>query len=235
MLEDWFGMMEIVMPLEAWHRLPRNAGYKYEYVKGKAQITPEPKCCDVVLELESFRAAELEEWERWEVRRLREEDWAELPEVMAAAFSGVAPFATLPEEEMRGAMADGLKHTRAGRDGELIPSACVALMGPWGNRDELQMMGAALVTLRAGETAVGEMTPLLAWIMVVPMVKRRGGGSVLLAAVVEELRRLGHKKLESVVCTGNHGSMTWHWHRGFVMGMTIRERVRERMGRRTKV
>ena len=227
MLEKHFRLFKVPMPIETWHRLPRNGAYKYEYINGQAVIEPRPHCQDVVLDLEAFRAPETDGWEKWEVRPLLEQDWAGLPRLMASAFYGVAPFSTFNEEEMAAAVADCVKTTRGGGDGELLPEACRVLTGRWMGEGAPQGMGAALVTLIRHEVVEG-VVPLLTWIFILPLMKRRGGGVELLSAVVAALRAMGHRKLVSVVCTGNHASMAWHWHMGFVMGPTIREKVRAR-------
>jgi L-amino acid N-acyltransferase YncA len=90
------------------------------------------------------------------------------------------------------------------------------------------MIGAALVTRRAGETTGGQPVPLLNWIFVLPIMKRHGMGELLLKEVVSALRRMNCSRLESVACTGNHSSMAWHWAMGFEMGPTMGERIARR-------
>lgn len=55
----------------------------------------------------------------------------------------------------------------------------------------------------------------LDWIFVAWMEQRRGIGTLLLGAVVSELRALGHSTLASTVLTGNAAPMLWHWRSGF--------------------
>ena len=211
MLQDWLRMTEVGLTIEEWWRLPRNAAYKYEYVDGKAQITPRPLCVDVVLDLEGFRKGG-DRVKELEVRQLRKGDWADLPKVMAGAFAHVAPFGTMTDAELEEAVADCLRVTREGGDGELLRGACVV-----GCDRHCPIAGAALVTLRHGETTRRAKTPLLTWIFVNPWMKRRGVGEAMLADVVQRLREMGHGQMESVVCTGNSSSMAWHWREGFVL------------------
>ena len=228
MLEDWFQTLEFPMSLAKWRCLPRNAAYKYEYIEGQAQITPEPPGVDVVLELKSFAPTPPDDGEKWTVRPLTAGDWELLPDVMAAAFARVAPFATFSDHELGPVAADCIAATRAGKDGSLLPEACMALLNDSAAATGEPLVGAAIVTVRPGETIDGPLVPLLTWIFVNPWVKRRGGGVALLWATVAALRSLSHSHLESVVCPGNHATIMWHWKMGFAMGPTIRDKVRRR-------
>lgn len=232
MLEDWFKHMEVPMPLADWRRLPRNAAYKYEFVEGKALIFPEPTCADVVLDLRTFSPPAPDPREEWLLREMTSDDWNSLPEIMARAFSGVAPFATLTNEELPLVSADCLAETRQGKDGSLLPGACMVLAEKNDASSDHSLAGAALVTIRPGETTGGHPTPLLAWIFIDRWTKRRGGAAALLAAVVGALRTLGYTHLESVVCPGNHATVMWHWKMGFTMGPTLHDKVLTRTARR---
>ncbi len=146
----------------------------------------------------------------------------------AAAFFRVAPFATFGEDQINEVMAEELAVTHRGGDGQLIKDACMLAQEPWGEDKHLEPVGAALVTLRQGETNDGARVPLLTWIFVSPWFKRHGISGGLLGGVVSVLKKAGYHRLESVVCTGNHASAMWHWRMGFQMGPSLREKLRRR-------
>ena len=224
--EKRFRMIRIPMSVEMFHQLPPNGAYKYEYADGQTLISPQPHACELYLELDSFTAPERESYERWSVRQLAEDDWDELPNVAAAAFNRVAPYATFGDREIKEVMAEELQVTRSGDDGELVREACMVAEEPWG--EDLRVAGAALVTLRKGQTNGGEIVPWMTWIFVGPLFSRHGIAGGLLARVVEKLKAAGHQRLESTICAGNHASAMWHWHRGFKMGPSLHERLRRR-------
>ncbi|MGN6369192.1 MAG: GNAT family N-acetyltransferase [Phycisphaerae bacterium] len=207
---DWMRMIEMPMGIEDWRRLPRNAAYKYEYIEGQAQISPEPVSFDVVLRFERFRPVVARDLRRSDVRvrRLEDRDWEALPGLMARAFVGVAPFATLSGEELEAVAKESIADTRNGCDGESVPSACVVA-----EDDKDELIGAALVTLRKVQS--GPQVPLLTWTFVDRWERRRGVAEQLLGCVVGACAELGYVQIESVVCSGNHASMIWHWREGF--------------------
>ena len=130
--EKRFRMIRIPMSVEMFHQLPPNGAYKYEYADGQTLISPQPHACELYLELDSFTAPERESYERWSVRQLAEDDWDELPNVAAAAFNRVAPYATFGDREIKEVMAEELQVTRSGDDGELVREACMVAEEPWG-------------------------------------------------------------------------------------------------------
>ena len=210
MRTEWMRMTEMMMGIEDWRRLPRNAAYKYEYVEGKAQITPEPVCFDVVLKFKRFRSDVARgQWRSdLRVRRMVDRDSEALPGLMARAFVGVSPFATLSGEELEAVAKESMADTLSGCDGELLRSSCVVA-----EKDQGELIGAALVTLRKGKS--GAMVPMLTWVFVSRWERRRGVGKQLLGSVIDACTELGYRQIGSVVCSGNHASMIWHWREGF--------------------
>ena len=51
MCDDWFALIKLPLTIEQFHQLPRNAAYKYEYLKGEAWLTPRPKHYHALREL----------------------------------------------------------------------------------------------------------------------------------------------------------------------------------------
>jgi GNAT superfamily N-acetyltransferase len=212
MIDDWFSAIELPLTWKQFWQLPQNPAYKYEYFDGHALLSPRPKSCRALLDLQTFTCpfADAAMDEEVVVRPLQEADWTELPELFAAAFHRVQPFASLAEDVRLKAAEDCLGQTRTGAEGPLVGEACLVAVCD----DELA--GASLVTLPpryAIENAVG--LPHLTWIFVGPFLARRGIGTALLDAAVAALLRLGHSRLASTFLIGNESSMLWHWQAGF--------------------
>jgi hypothetical protein len=49
---EHFGRVELPLSIDEFHRLPRNAAYKYEYFGGRAVLTPRPKSLACVRDTE---------------------------------------------------------------------------------------------------------------------------------------------------------------------------------------
>ncbi len=228
--ERWYRSIKLKMTIEQFHKLPRDVSYKYEYIDGKAWLTPTPKQYHARLELARFESAiGLELSPSVVVRRLQTLDWEVFPQLFSTSFWQVQPFASLGDEDRDQASRECLEKTRNGGDGPLIEQACMVAIGDDGRPD-----GAALVTI----TPDGELDdvwsgliwhepppqdwlqrrvgrPHLTWVFVPPMLTRSGIGSALLAGVVQELRVLGYHHLVSTFLLGNHPSCLWHWRNGF--------------------
>src|SRR5580693_1815698 len=61
MCDDWMPVLELSLTLTQFRQLPHNPAYKYEYLDGKARLSPRPKHYHAQLDLAGFRseAAEL--------------------------------------------------------------------------------------------------------------------------------------------------------------------------------
>ena len=212
MIDDWFSAIKLPLTWDQFWQLPQNPAYKYEYFDDHAWLSPRPKSYHAVLDLQAFvhPADGIVTRDKVVIRPLQEADWPQLPELFAAAFHRVQPFASLTDDTRLKAAEDCLGRTREGSEGPLIGEAChVAECGE-------SLLGATLITLpprRAIEQAVG--LPHLTWIFVGPFHARHGIGTALLAATVQALLRLGYARLASTFLIGNESSMLWHWQAGF--------------------
>ncbi len=233
MINRWFTTIELPITLEQLRTLPRNAAYKYEYIGGKAYLSPRPKQYHGMLELrpgdETVRSDVADGPIR--IRRLTEQDWEKLPESFAAAFARVQPFASLTKEDGLKAAASCLRQTREGGDGPLIETACLVAQSD--KRGDV--VGAVLVTNMPDvdltsfddvrwpegppadwlENKLGR--PHLTWIFVENWCAGHGIGTALLAAVSNALLAIGYEKLASTFLLGNESSMLWHWRNGFAL------------------
>lgn len=221
----------VSFPLERrqWDRMPRHPAFKHEYWDGELHWTPRPDSCDCHLDLAAWQPPPRGERSlpREEVagRPLREEDWKALPRVFRAAFGQWPPLSQWEGAAPLRASRCILEWARLGRDGPLVPEACVvALMkDDRAEEDAERIAGAAIVTmietkrLRGAPSEADERMPHLDWLFVPWMDQRRGIATRLLTSVVEALRALGHRTLASTVLTANPPSMLWHWRCGFTL------------------
>ena len=143
MIDDWFSTIKLPLTIEQFRQLPRNPAYKYEYFDGHAWLSPRPHSYYAILDLQTFArpAGGIASHEKLVIRPLQEADWPQLPELLAAAFHRVQPFASLTDDDRLKAAEDCLGHTRAGGDGSFVDDACMVAA-----RDD-GPVGAILITL----------------------------------------------------------------------------------------
>lgn len=231
MIDRWFKRIKLPLSLDQFHRLPRNASYKYEYINGETWITPRPKQYHAMLQLRPAETrARLEvDNDPIQLRPLDETDWDKLPRLFVSAFHRVQPFASLGESDALKAAQHCLDQTREGGDGPLIGPAC--LVAEMNGGDPL--VGAILVTnmpdvdltdfheLRWQEPPPADWLarrlgrPHLTWVFVRHLYAGHGVGTALLAASAAALLDLGYAQLASTFLLGNESSMLWHWRNGF--------------------
>jgi len=231
MRDEWFKTIELPLSWEEFHRLPRNAAYKYEYFDQRAWLTPRPKCYDARLSLspsEPVREVDAQ----WQVviRPLQDEDWSRLSSSFSAAFDRVTPFSSMGGDERIAAARVCLDETRSGKEGPLIRNACFVAVDA---TDTSKTVGAILVTLapdhdlndwhscRWNEPPPPDVIerrfgrPHLTWLFVTPLLSGYGIGTALLSNAVSELLKLGYGELASTFLCGNESSTHWHWRNGF--------------------
>jgi GNAT superfamily N-acetyltransferase len=230
MCDEWMPGIELALTWEQFHQLPRNPAYKYEFLDGRAYLTPRPKHFHAVLDLDGLEGPALERPEEAvRLRPVRAADRPEMPEVFAAAFHRVQPFGSLDEAGQEKAARQCLERTWTGGDGPLIERASFVAAA----EEDGHLVGAALVTLLPeGDPSDADSyywaaapppdcvtlrlgRPHLTWIFVSPFYTLHGVGSALLAAAVLELRQMGYTHLFSTFLFGNDSSLLWHWRNGF--------------------
>lgn len=232
MLDHWFSVIRLPLSWRQFHRLPRDASYKYEYFGKAAWLSPRPKFFSARLELglpERNQLTAVDAQEPVSIRRLEDRDWPRLSRPFAAAFHRVQPFASLGDRRRLEAARSCLKYTREGQDGPLIAPACHIALSPKHRRP----VGAILVTLvppvdlddfwslqwstpppsDCVEQRLGH--PHLTWVFVGPWHAGLGVGTALLSHAAQGLVELGYTELISSFILGNTSSMLWHWRNGF--------------------
>ncbi|GIW80111.1 MAG: hypothetical protein KatS3mg105_1918 [Gemmatales bacterium] len=225
MSNQWMFQIELPLTAEQFQRLPRNGAYRYEYLAGKAYLSPWPRYYRALLDLpppvEYLAEPNLTIWPM-EINQMDK-----LASLFSDAFSTVPPFGGLPDEERLDAARQALRHTQSGGDGPWIRQASF-IAGCSG-----ELFGAILVTLLPPESLLGfahsrwqQVPPLdciqrrlgiphLTWIFVSPWHAGRGIGTALLQTACQELVKMGFRQLLSTFMSGNESSMLWHWRNGF--------------------
>jgi hypothetical protein len=226
-MDDHYRQVRLGISIDEFHRLPRNAAYKYEYFDAQAVLTPRPKSFNCVLDLPGLALPD----PPWPVTvsPVPAARLGELADLFAAAVRPTQPFAALPPEAADAAAAACWTKTATGGDGPLVEPACFRADDPKRN----QLVGGVVVTLVpeavltepfAGPwkeppplDGVGRRlgVPHLTWAFVHPWMGRRGVGTALLAAVVPALVGLGYRHLASTFLLDNGPSALWHWRNGF--------------------
>ncbi|HVL11967.1 MAG TPA: GNAT family N-acetyltransferase [Gemmata sp.] len=238
---EHFPRIELPLTIEQFHRLPRNAAYKYEYIDGRAVLSARPKTFSCVRETEPFEPVDA-----YPVELLPVADIAGLELQFLAACRRTQPFESLGDDALA-CTRDCLRRVASGGDGPVVEPACFRALDP----DHADgPVGAALVTLAhediltkpfAGEwkdapcDAVARHMgcPHLTWIFVNPSLARRGVATALLAAVLRALQGMGYRLLASTFALDNGPSAMWHWRNGFRLLPHTSAFMREARNRRT--
>jgi GNAT superfamily N-acetyltransferase len=229
MCDDWMEGLQLPLTVEQFHRLPRNAAYKYEFQSGTAYLSPRPKFFHGILELTPLAEHPLPAAAAVALRPVCADDWEGLAPLFSAAFRGVVPYGSLEDVPRREAAIKCLQFTRDGGDGPRIDRASFIAQG-W---QDTRPVGAVLITLLPDEDPTGWSAfhwaepppadclergigrPHLTWIFVNPLEAGRGIATALLNAAARELLALGYRQLASTFLLGNDASLLWHWRCGF--------------------
>jgi len=229
-MDEHYRRIELNIDIDAFHRLPRNAAYKYEYFGGRAVLSPRPKTFSCVRDLSPVASEPLDPVE---VRPLPRADAPGLSSLFYTAVRQTQPFAALENEPARKASDECFNKTLHGEDGPLIEAACFQALSERNSHEADDMVGGILITLvpkeiltvpyaglwkspppeDAVERKLG--VPHLTWVFVNSWEGRRGIASVLLAKSVDSLREMGFKELASTFLLDNGPSMLWHWKHDF--------------------
>jgi hypothetical protein len=224
MCDQWMPTIELPLTIEQFQQLPRNPAYKYEYLSGKAYLSPRAQHYHAVLELERRPVSE-----DLEICPLRSDELMDLVPLFCEAFHNTQPYGSLDDTIRERAAQHALERTRTGGDGPLIEQACFGALHP----NDRSTMGAILITLlpEGDPTEVDSYywqepppadcidrrlgRPHLTWIFVSPLEVGRGMGTTLLAAAGNALLDMGFTQLVTTFISGNDSSMLWHWRNGF--------------------
>jgi len=226
MCDQWMPTIELPLSIEQFRQLPRNPAYKYEYLGGKAYLSPRARHYHAVLDLQRSPIPD-----DVEIQSAKPEELLELAPLFCGAFRSIQPYGSLDDETREEAARHALERTRNGGDGPLIEQASFIALGK--DKRPGVKIGAILVTLLPD----GDMTdtdsyywrdpppadciknrlgrPHLTWIFVSPLEIGQGVGTALLTAATNALLDMGFTHLVTTFISGNHSSMLWHWRNGF--------------------
>jgi GNAT superfamily N-acetyltransferase len=203
----------IPMTWEEFEVMPRKLGWKHEYWDGQAHLSPAHRVVTVSVEIQPrpvtsppFRESSTPFREQaCPIRAVDEGDEAQLIAAYVAAFKDTFEFCDWKPEKIAVAAQKDIQNFFAGKRGRPLPASRLAV-APEGE----SVVGAALII----EQSDG--VPLLDMLLVIPEWQRKGLGTALVSAAINELYRAGMKRLESRYLLGNEGSQAWHQGFGFV-------------------
>jgi GNAT superfamily N-acetyltransferase len=226
MCDQWMPTIEMALTLEQFRQLPRNPAYKYEYLNGKAFLSPRAKHYHALLNLERRLVSE-----EVKIRPIKLDEFAEFVPLFCDAFRSIQPYGSLDDASREKAARSSLERTRTGGDGPLIEQASFVALDK--DKRPAIKIGAILITLLPeGDPTDAESyywreppateciarregRPHLTWIFVSPPEAGRGVGTALLRAAGNALLDMGFTQLLTTFVSGNDSSMLWHWRNGF--------------------
>jgi GNAT superfamily N-acetyltransferase len=230
MCDEWMPTIELPLTLEQFRQLPRNPAYKYEYLNGRACLTPRSRHYHAILDLSPRPHSD-----DVDVRPVKAGELEKLVPLFAATFRSIQPYGSLDDETRLKAARHAMERTRTGGDGPLIEQASFIALEKSPSTEESagDLIGAILITLLPNgdpcewdsyrweeppppdciERRLGR--PHLTWVFVAHHLAGRGVGTALLAASVNALGNMGFQQLLTTFMVGNDSSMLWHWRNGF--------------------
>jgi GNAT superfamily N-acetyltransferase len=226
MCDEWMPTIELPLSLEQFRRLPRNPAYKYEYLNGKAYLTPRSRHYHAMLDLHPISQSDAVK-----MRNISGVELESLVSLFADTFHNIQPYGSLDDETRLKAARHAMERTRTGGDGPMIEQA--SFVATEKNSEKVEPVGAILITLLPEgdpcewdsyrweepppadciERRLGR--PHLTWIFVARHLAGRGLGTALLASAVNALCAMGFQQLLTTFMVGNDSSMLWHWRNGF--------------------
>lgn len=210
----------ISMTWEKFERMPRKLGWKYEYWDGQAHISPGYRIVTTIVEIKPRPVRFVQLKSHCRIRAVDRDDEAQLISAYFAAFRDAIEYCDWKSSKIAAAAKKDIQDFFAGKRGNPLPASRVAVasqskspLPPFdkgGKSGEESVVGAALIVEK------GNGQPLLDMLFVIPEWQRKGLGTALVSAAINELYRAGMKTLESRYLLGNEASQDWHHKFGFV-------------------
>ena len=183
-------------------RLPRDPGWKYEYMRGVARISPRhvvvPMRADVMP-----RAVAL--CDGLHLGPLGPDDAHGLVRAFHDSFRDTVEYCDWPDARIRQSGEDAIRTFFGGKRGPFHPASRLAFCA----EQTHTVVGAALVVQKAGG-------PFLDMLFIRPPWQRRGLAAALAGAAMNHLHALGAAHLGSAYDLANQPSRRWHEKFGFV-------------------
>lgn len=188
----------IPMAFEAFERLPRKPGWKYEYFNGEAVLSPNSLCAvtTVAVATRTVRS-------RFPLRSVTPVDESPLIDAYLEAFKDTVEYCDWPAEAVERSAHEAIQ--KFWKPGEASSGLAVADK----HREDPCVLGAALVI-------EGRSGPVLDLLFVRPRWQRQRLATVLVGAVLGRLHDGGARHLTSRYLLANEASRAWHRSFGFV-------------------
>src|SRR5439155_9473945 len=107
MCDQWMPTIELALTLEQFHQLPRNPAYKYEFLSGKAYLTPRARHHHAVLDLDRRPVSDDEL-----IRPITANALGKFVPLFCGAFRGIQPYGSLDEPTREQAARQAMERTR---------------------------------------------------------------------------------------------------------------------------
>src|SRR5262249_22602859 len=111
MCDQWMPTIELSVTIEQFHQLPRNPAYKYEYLGGKAYLSPQARHYHAVLDLQRLPTPDT-----LAIQPAKPEEFLELVPMFCGAFRNIQPYGSLDDDIRAQAARQALERTRNGGD-----------------------------------------------------------------------------------------------------------------------
>jgi GNAT superfamily N-acetyltransferase len=180
--------------------LPREVGWKYEYVDGCAHIRPRPMAARLRAPVTHLPTAET----GCRIRPMTEADAPGLVRAFADGFRDTVEYCDSSVAQVRRAGVDAIATFFAGRRGAFHPASRLAVPDV---RPSL-IAGAALVVQKPDG-------PFLDMLFIRHRWQRQGLATALVGAVMDTLHAQGETHLGSAYNVANKPSIAWHHKLGF--------------------
>ena len=187
---------------DAFERLPRKPGWKYEYFNGEAVLSPKSLCVVTRVAVESRIVRS-----RFLLRRAIPDDEGLLIDAYLEAFKDTVEYCDWPAEATERSARETIQQFFGGDRGRPHGASRLAVSDE--HDEEPCVLGAALVI-------EGRCGPVLDLLFIRPQWQRQGLATALVSAVLGRLHDEGAQHLTSRYLLANEASRAWHWSFGFV-------------------
>lgn len=192
----------IAMSFEAFERLPRKPGWKYEYFDGQAAISPNALCVVTTTPVEKRPVRS--PLPLCGVEPVHEEP---LIDAYVEAFKDTVEYCDWAFEHIEQSARQATRQFFEGSRGVPHPASRMAVVDE--HAAPPYLVGAALI--RAGGSG-----PVLDLLFVRPRWRRQGLATALVASAFGRLHDEGARRLTSLYRLANEASLAWHRSFGFV-------------------
>ena len=117
MCDRWMPTIQLPLTLEQFLPLPRHPDYKYEFLGGRALLSPHVRHYHALLDLRAVAPVAAELSPEVKVRRMEGADFVAMEHAFCASFQNTQPYGGLDDATRLRAAHDALERARTGGDG----------------------------------------------------------------------------------------------------------------------